>query len=312
MKSSKPTIPLVEAVSRVIARSKQELIRDFDLSLLLARLFRDKQIDEIPLRVRKDVADSSDLSRVSRNLIERGLIRPFANNSYTGLYVRPGYDPPADRAVCFMDPLACLSHLSAMEWHGITDRRQKGLQITSPRGTHWTRLVNNLIEKELMSSEWLGSGNEEELSVDVRGPFAWRNFKKPIRSRSVVRYEESKWDENIFTTVDDVRVSTIGRTYLDMIRQPGRCGGIHHVLDCFDEHGRRHRNVILREVSKNGTKMDKTRIGYIFEERLDIKDSPTLNEWLETVVQRGGSRKLDAEAEYSPEYSERWCLSLNI
>lgn len=97
-----------------------------------------------------------------------------------------------------------------------------------------------------------------------------------------------------------------------MVRQPRRCGGIHHVLDCFDVHGGRHRNAILREVNRHGNKIKKSRIGYIFEERLGIKSSPTLNEWLESAVQRGGSRKLDADAEYAPEYSERWCLSLNI
>lgn len=312
MKSSKPKISLPEAASIVVTRSNRQLIRDFDLSLLLARLFHDKRIDELSLRVRNDVAGSSDLGRVSQSLIARGIIEPFANGRYAGLYVRPESDLPATQIVCFMDPLACLSHLSAMEWHGITDRRPKTIQITSPRGTRWTQLVNSLMAQELMTSEWLGSSDLGGLSSSIKGPFAWRNFKSPIRTRPVERYEESKWDEEIFTKAENVRVSTLGRTYLDMIRQPNRCGGIHHVLDCFDEHGRRHRNVILREVSKNGNKMDKSRIGYILEERLGLKDSPTINEWLKTAVQRGGSRKLDADAEYASEYSERWCLSLNI
>lgn len=289
----------------------QQLIRDFDLSLLLARLFRDKRIDDIPLRIRKDTADSADLLRVTRNLIERGLIEPLVAGRYTGLYMRPGNKLSADQVVCFMDPLAYLSHLSAMEWHGITDRRQKSLQITAPRGTHWTRLVNSQMAAQLLTSEWLGSSNGE-LNSEVTGTFAWRHFKGPVLSRSVVRHEETKWAESNFSTADSVRVSTIGRTYLDMIRQPSRCGGIHHVIECFDEHGRRHRNMILREVNKHGAKIDKSRVGYIFDERLGVKDSPTINEWLETSVQRGGSRKLDAEGEYAPVYSERWCLSLNL
>lgn len=292
MKSSKTAIPLVEAASIVVARSKQQLIRDFDLSLLVARLFRDKAIDGIPLRVRKDSAEHSDLSRVTKGLIERGLIEPLVSNRYAGLYVRPGSKPSADHIICFMDPLAYLSHLSAMELHGITDRRQKSIQITSPRGTHWTRLTNNLMVEQLIKSEWIGPSDAGEINSEVYGTFAWRHFKSPIRSRSVERHEESKWEESNFLTTEHVRISTIGRTYLDMIRQPGRCGGIHHVLDCFDEHGPRHRNSILREVNKHGSKIDKSRIGYIFEERLGVKDSPTLNEWLETAVQRGGQENL--------------------
>lgn len=136
-------------------------------------------MDDIPLRIRRDSAGRCDLTRVTRALIDRGLIEPFGAGRYPGLYVRPASTLSTDQVVCFMDPLAYLSHLSAMEWHGITDRRQKGLQITSPRGTRWTQLINTLMAEHLMSSEWLGPGEAQELQSEEYGPFASRHFAMP-------------------------------------------------------------------------------------------------------------------------------------
>lgn len=108
----------------------------------------------------------------------------------------------------------------------------------------------------------------------------------------------------------NIRVATIGRTFLEMLRSPALCGGINHVLEIFDMHAEKYLRLITDEFDSNGNNMDKVRAGYIVEERLGIKNE-TVESWT-AFAQRGGSRKLDASAEYYPQWSDKWCLSLNV
>jgi hypothetical protein len=52
------------------------------------------------------------------------------------------------------------------------------------------------------------------------------------------------------------------------------------------------------------------RAGYILDERLGLTHL-SIENW-RGLVQRGGSQKLQAKAAYSPHFSEKWCLSINI
>lgn len=106
------------------------------------------------------------------------------------------------------------------------------------------------------------------------------------------------------------RVSTIGRTFLDMLREPILCGGMRHVIEVWEEQAQIYLQAIVNEIDKNGLPIDKVRAGYILDEKLGLTND-IVETWTE-YAQRGGSRKLDPSEEYIPEWSERWCLSLNI
>ena len=106
-----------------------------------------------------------------------------------------------------------------------------------------------------------------------------------------------------------LRVSTLGRTFLDMPQQPDLCGGIRHVIELYEEHAHTCLSVILPEITQHGSKIDQARAGYILEEHCAITD-PAIDAWA-TDAMLGGSRRLDPQAEYAPVYSERWRLSLN-
>ena len=107
-----------------------------------------------------------------------------------------------------------------------------------------------------------------------------------------------------------MRVATIGRTFLDMLREPELCGGIYHVLEIYAAHAQRYLRLIIDVINRHGTKIDKVRAGYILDERLGLLH-PIIDSWLE-FAQRGGSRKLLANAPYRSRFSEKWCLSINI
>jgi predicted transcriptional regulator of viral defense system len=88
------------------------------------------------------------------------------------------------------------------------------------------------------------------------------------------------------------------------------CGGIRHVIDIYRQYVERYSDLIIDEVERHGNKIDKVRAGYLLEELCGL-ESETIEGW-QQYVQRGGSRKLDPFEEYSPKYSKRWWLSLNI
>lgn len=72
-----------------------------------------------------------------------------------------------------------------------------------------------------------------------------------------------------------LRVSTIGRTFLDMIREPNLCGGIYHVLDVYAEHAPRYLRLIVDKVDRYGSPIDKVRIGYILKSALSSNILPS-------------------------------------
>lgn len=71
-------------------------------------------------------------------------------------------------------------------------------------------------------------------------------------------------------------MSTLGRTFLGMLQRSGLCGGIHHVIDLFEEHARTYLGIILPEITQHGSKIDHARADYILEERCGITD-PAIN-----------------------------------
>lgn len=144
---------------------------------------------------------------------------------------------------------------------------------------------------------------ENDLPSLTKASFSKAN-KRPVNKYSSVH-------QGAFKAIKDknLRVATIGKTFLDMLREPKLCGGINHVIEVFKNHAHQYDNLIINELDRHGNLMEKTRAGYILEEVCNIQN-PKIGLWAERV-QRGGSRKLDSHSEYSSNYSERWCLSIN-
>jgi predicted transcriptional regulator of viral defense system len=107
-----------------------------------------------------------------------------------------------------------------------------------------------------------------------------------------------------------LRVSTVGRVFLEMIREPSLCGGIQHVIDVYQSEAKRNLKLIVNEMNQHGSAIDKVRAGYLLSEVCGLND-PSFTDW-EKFAQRGGSRMLDPQGEYVSHFSERWKLSLNV
>ena len=234
-----------------------------------------------------------------KNLTHSGILNPINKlNAYTLLGGKP---LETNQLACQLDPFCYLSHFSAMDYHGLTNRLPTTLYITTPNDSDWRTSAHSLMKKELHESY------DEYLNQSF--PHLTKQKFKELNTQPVHQFNASHQGAFIKPQGRNLRISSIGRTFLDMIRTPDLCGGIHHVIDAYEEHAEIYLQAVIDEVNQHGTAIDKVRVGYILEERCGLSDSQ-ISSW-EQYAQRGGSRKLDASADFEPRWSEKWKISLN-
>ena len=295
------------ALALEIGRLHQPVITDYHLGSLVFRLCQSKTYRGEALdRLHTEVPERADYTRLLGGLLTDGILQRTKDVPNKDVFVVLGQDQAAaEDIICCVDPFCYLSHLSAMEYHGLTDRLPKLLFVTSLPQSQWSRLATERMQKDL--------GAEGLATYLQAGLPSLRCLRLDKIQRKVLSVHTSvHCDPGAYVTVQGKprRVATIGRTFLDMLREPDLCGGIYHVLDIFAEQAPRYLRLIVDEIDRHGTKIDKVRAGYVLAERLNLTH-PAFAVW-QTCAQRGGSRKLDAQADYSPRFSETWCLSINI
>ena len=207
-------------------------------------------------------------------------------------------DLPAEDVVCLVDPTCYVSHLSAMQRWGLTDRRPDALALTRPDRRTATQRIQNYMRKAL------GEDQTTPLPLRIMG------HPERVRRRAVQVHESKAAGAFLKNRGSEFRLSTIGQTFLDMLQRPDLCGGMSHILDVWEEHAENYLDDIVSAVDscENGTV--KSRAGYILEERLGLRHG-TIESW-KKFCQRGSSRKLDPTEAYAPTFSETWMISLNV
>jgi len=283
------------------------LVQDADLAVCLLCAFHDNgdlgaDLDPSELR--------ADWRRFRDALLEFGGLEEFKEDgSVLGYRVGVGDLPPSDEAMCSLDPFSYVSHLSAMAWHGLTVRVPKTLFMTRPSPKLWRSL----------SLAKLGAQLGELMPVYQRARLpGYRALGlRRIRKRPVHLWHSSRLDTAYQAAYKHVqgghlRVATVARCFLDMVRAPDLCGGIYHVIEVYHEHGHAHLEQILSELDRHGNKLEQARAGYLLEEAApELQTQPVLERWAHAVT-RGGSRKLDPSGDYASTFSERWALSINV
>lgn len=280
----------VASVAEALSSTKAPAVNSYEFARLIFQLglFRESKSPK---------ADYDDLLETILGL---HLLSP-AGTANAFLLFGHTLTSPAEIA-CSIDPFAYVSHLSAMEHHGLTDRFSKIVYMTRPSSATWKEQAEERMSKDL------DGAFEEYLSLGL--PTLKRQTLDKI-NKTPIHFEERS-QLGAFRHVSDtpLRVATIGRVFLDMIREPDLCGGIQHVLDVYKREARRYLKFIVDEIDRHGKPIDKVRAGYLLDEVCHLQH-PTLEKW-ETFAQRGGSRKLNSAEEYAPYHSERWKLSINV
>lgn len=272
----------------------------YDFYVLGDHLFRTKVWNSAPLkRLPHDWDQLRAKNAVRRLEARRALV---ANSDFaSGVWrvtqaTRAG---SAEEVACIADPFAYVSHLSAMQRYGLTDRSPQALHLTSPKRPLWNALRSERALRDLPEVQ------------RVESPILNRpGFRDTIRRRPVVVHVSSHpWNPSPISG-EETRITSVGQTFADMLTEPGLCGGMRHVLDVWENEAGQWVPEIVAAIDQLDIKIVKVRAGYILSEIMDI-DHPALHNW-EKFSQRGGSRKLDPDADYAPEFSERWMISINV
>lgn len=295
--------PIIRALSSELAKLHAPVVLRYDIARVAWRLYKDQTYEGKSLGTRRSQLDLRAFLRLELQLQSTGVVSTLSGFSSNAVYAFIGATLSDRHAiVCSIDPFCYLSHLSAMEFHGLTDRLPEQIYISTPAGTAWTDFARQRMQRDL--------GEDFSDYLDHSLPTLRRTRMDKINQRPIHRF--ASVHSGAFRRIKDsqVRVSTIGRTFLDMLRNPQLCGGIAHVLEVFRDHAGFNRRAIFDELDQHGGPIDKVRAGYILEDICGIKDE-RIEAW-SPLAARGGSRKLDPAADYEPAYSERWMLSINV
>ncbi len=290
------------AIAISIGELNQPVVTNYQLAVIyfnlcLSQKYKGQKIKNIP----KNGPTVKHFNNQLESLFETGILKNF--KPYSGVYNIIGKNIYTEEEIaCSIDPFAYISHLSAMDYHGLTDRIPKILFISTPSQKDWKEFALKQMQKDLKNS--LTEYKKKKLPALVKTPM------EKIGKKNVTQFSSKHL--GAFKSIKDktVRVSTIGRTFLDMLRKPDLCGGIYHVISRYQEFGQQYLNLIVDEINLHGKPIDKVRAGYILEELCNAPHE-SFEKWLQFAA-RGGSRKLDPTEEYSSSYSERWCLSINV
>lgn len=287
---------------KIRAEYRAPLISNYQIAVALAVLMNGDEYAGRPLKKPSRPVDRRMFYEARNALLKRALLVLDKNLPNTLLRFPDRKDADPGEALCAVDPFGHIAYLSAMSFHGLTNRISKVLYMLTPEPKTWSRLATERMARDLGEFETkfrqhglpeLRHTRLEKLSgmtvelLRTKDLGGWRNFREGA-----------------------IRVTTVGRTFLDMLQKPTLCGGIRHVIEVFEEHSKNNLALIIPEISQHGTKIDRVRAGYILEAHCGISD-PRIDAWTKDAA-RGGSRKLDAHAEYSPQFSEKWSLSINV
>jgi len=250
-----------------------------------------------------DLDATEAYANCEHDLVQRGILRPVPGlrpgNAFT-LLGTTLHDPRV--LACGIDPFCYVSHLSAMEFHGLTNRMPEILYLSTPATKDWKTFALERMRQDL------GDQLDDYLTANLpllQNTAFDKLLGKPVHRTASVHYGAYRVypDQNL-------RISTLGRTFLDMLRAPELCGGIYHVIECFQNHAKPYLRLIADELDQHGSPIDKVRAGFILEQLCGIADE-RIEQW-KHFAKRGGSRKLNPAADYSENFSEAWCLSINI
>tara|TARA_E500000305_G_C4017525_1_gene236638 strand:+ start:431 stop:1336 length:906 start_codon:yes stop_codon:yes gene_type:complete len=292
----------LKAISLSLGELASPVITQYQIGLIIHTLYREKHYKGQALTLQKETATLRDVNHYITLLEEDGVIsspKQLPDHVYT-LLGRTSWSE--EDVLCSIDPFCYLSHFSAMAHHGLTERVPIRLFVSSPGEKDWRHYAEERMRKDL------GEHIDEYLSN--RMPRLVKIPVKSIGTKEVHRFNSLHL--GAYRTVRDrpLRVSSIGRTFLDMLRNPDLCGGMRHVVEVYEEHAERYLRLITDEINQHGHPIDKVRAGYILDERLGLGNS-VINDW-KRFAQRGGTRKLDPTNEYEPQWSDHWLISLNL
>jgi predicted transcriptional regulator of viral defense system len=281
---------------------QKPIISKFEIFYLALQISKNGSYDGEPIRAQKVAFSIEKNSNLIRTLLEKRFISKDVDfQSYYKINSEAGGN--CDEVCCMVDPFCYLSHLSAMQKYGLTNRIPELVILTTPEAKLWNQMRMDLEKKYQSKSNLL---DEQIFSPNLKKAV----FPEVVRKMKVKLVESKFIHPSIKMRDSHARISEIGYTFLDMLINPELCGGMAHIIEVWKENTKNYLNEIIEAVDKHPQGITKCRAGYIIDEILKVQDNK-VNKWLE-FAQRGGSRLLDPNSPYAPRFSEKWMISINV
>ncbi len=272
-------------VAALLQEIGKPILSQYELYHVIGRLYENPE----GLYLRQKNIDRTEFDRIKANLRAANIIAKDADYGARAYRVNTVPDLPAEEICCLVDPSCYVSHLSALQRYGLTNRRPVKLTLSRPSNP-------GRKDKPKSTAEWL--------------PPQITSHPDMVRGRKIQLAQTSSPGATITLRGTSIRIATVGRCFRDMLSDPELCGGMAHVVSIWKQHAPTYLEEILREIDACDAAIVKVRAGFILEAELGIQDD-TIQSW-EKFAQRGGSRRLDPEKPYKAKHSEKWMLSINV
>lgn len=194
------------------------------------------------------------------------------------------------------NPIAVFSHFTAAAYNDLTNEIPNGIHLS------YLRTASNRLPVGTTPEDWNDIPEpRRRMPEAIDGtPIHWFQIKADWDFGHVVGYVQGY----------PIYVTDLERTLLDILRFPDRSGGPMEVLRMWKRAVPRLRlDVLIDYAERFDQTLLRQRVGFLLE-HLQLTH-PILQDWASKSV-RGSSAKLVANADFSPTYSERWNLSINV
>src|ERR1019366_9090313 len=113
---------LVKALANELARLPQPVITSYQLGRLIFNAYIANSIGGENLTLKKNIPDKKQYNDALNAMLDAGVLSKVSGLSGNFFKVLGKPDVSPDEIICSIDPFCYISYLSAMEYHGITDR----------------------------------------------------------------------------------------------------------------------------------------------------------------------------------------------
>jgi predicted transcriptional regulator of viral defense system len=293
---------LAEAVLVRLEEDRRAVITPYVLFQFMRDIFRTG--DRRKLFLRDTAATTDGLRRVIGNLADTHAIGPDRDYRRGVYRVVPVSESAAEEICALVNPFGYISHLSAMQRWGLTERRPEALHLTMPPANAARALV-----EQQMAADYGVPFADLSSNEAVKLPFI--EHPGTVRGRRIAVYETRHPGQWLQVRDSHARLATVGQTFADTVERPQYCGGMAHVLDVWRQHARIYREEIIAAVDELASPIAKVRAGYLLDDMLLLGDDLRIQGWVK-FAQRGSSRVLDPAKPFSTAHSEKWMLSVNV
>lgn len=191
--------------AKLVESCHQPAVTHHQLAKILFELYKNKSFRQIPIRLAKALPTRSDLSRACNGLLNNGVLSNPSGFPPGVFRYMPQPLKSVEGIICSADAFAYVSHLSAMEFHGLTNRLPMTMFVTTLPPVGWKLQAKVQMHAAL--------GNDWEA-------FAASNLLQMTRPK--IEKVERKQIHTVTSTIagayinvrgSAMRVSSLGRTF---------------------------------------------------------------------------------------------------